>query len=159
MTVRDTLLAAIDARISACDVTVRDTILAAIAGVLEPFAREVEIEPVGDPIQLPALGITDAGHVVVERETDITRRIMTITIDGFVDGSGGRAPNAQRSALQAAVVSALMEDETLGGLVELIEDGALRMFTAMLSEQRRLGFAQDFEIQFTTSRVNPAVPA
>ena len=139
--------------------TVRDTIFAEIEARLTPLASEVEIEPAGDPVTLPALGITDAGHVVLEREADLTRRLMTITVDGFVDGAGGAAPTAERSALLASVVAALMSDETLGGTVELIEDGALRMFAAELADQRRLGFAQDFEIQFTTSRADPAEPA
>ena len=52
-----------------------------------------------------------------------------------------------------------MADETLGGTVELIDDDELRMFTATLASARRLGFAQDFTIQFTTSRGNPALPA
>lgn len=139
--------------------TVRDLIIAAIAAALADLALEVEIEPAGDPIEFPALGITDGGHTVLEREADTTRRSMTVTIDGFVDGAGGEAPTAARNLLLARVVAALLLDDELGAVVELIEDGDLRLFTATLSSVRRLGFAQDFEIQFSTSRADPALPA
>lgn len=139
--------------------TVRDMILAAIEAALLDLATEVEVEPAGDPMDFPALGITDGGHRVIEHEADITRYMMTVTIDGFVEGGGGKAPTAARNTLAANVVAAVMADETLGGTVELIEDADFRPFTATLSTQRRLGFAQDFDIQFTTARGNPAIAA
>ncbi|MBB6503212.1 hypothetical protein F4693_000161 [Sphingomonas endophytica] len=139
--------------------TVRDTILAAIVAALAPLAPEVELEPAGDPIDFPALGITDSGHRVLEREVDITRRVMTVTVDGFVEGEGGLAPTAARNRLHAAVVAALLDDGTLGGTVELIEDADARLFAAQLSSKRRLGFAQDFDVQFTTARADPALAA
>jgi hypothetical protein len=139
--------------------TVRDLIIAAIVAAVSPLAEEVEVEPAGDPIQYPALGITDSGHTVLDREAGITRRSMTLTIDGFVDGDGGAAPTAQRNALVASVVVALLTDPTIESVVELIEDGDLRLFTATLASVRRLGFTQDFEIQFSTSRADPALPA
>jgi hypothetical protein len=140
-------------------VTVCDDILAAFLAALEPLAEEVELEPASDPIDFPALGITDGGWRVLEHEADITRRVMIVTVDGFVEGEGGAAPTAARNTLQAAVVAAVMADETLGGTVELIEDADLRKFTAEMSTQRRLGFAQDFAVQFTTSRADPAQAA
>jgi hypothetical protein len=137
-------------------VTVCDTILAAFVAALAPLASEVELEPAGDPIDFPALGITDGGWRVLEHEADLTRRVMTVTVDGFVEGEGGAAPTAARNRLHAAVVAAMMADEMLGGTVELIEDADLRKFTAELSSRRRLGFAQDFDVQFTTARADPA---
>jgi len=79
--------------------TVRDQILAAIEAAIVYLAVEVEVEPAGDPSAFPALGITDAGHAVLEREVSLTRRAMTVTIDGFVDGAGGnrKAPAAPSS--------------------------------------------------------------
>lgn len=139
--------------------TVRDHILAAIKHALDGVAAELEVEPAGDPTEFPSLGITDDGHSVLEREASLTRREMAITIDGFVEGGDGDAPTAERNALIAHVVAALLADETLGGTVELIEDGDLRMFTATLASVRRLGFALGFTIQFTTSRADPALPA
>ncbi len=139
--------------------TVRDQILDAIEAAIADLATEVEVEPAGDPSAFPALGITDGGHTVLEHEASLTRRSMTVTVDGFVDGAGGKAPTAARNTLAAAVVAALLGDETLGGLVEIIDDGDYRPVTATLSSVRRLGFTQDFEIQFSTSRADPALPA
>jgi len=139
--------------------TVRDQILAAIEAAIADLATEVEVEPAGDPSEFPALGITDGGHTVLEHEASLTRRSMTVTIDGFVDGAGGKVPTAERNTLAAAVVAALLADETLGSLVEIIDDGDYRPVTATLSSVRRLGFTQDFEIQFSTSRADPALPA
>ncbi|PCG08689.1 hypothetical protein COA17_11065 [Sphingomonas ginsenosidimutans] len=139
--------------------TVRDIILAAIATRLAGLADEIEIEPAGDPTADTSLGVTMAGDHVIEREAALTRRVMTVTVDGFVVGEGGAAPTAARLALHAGVVAELMADETLGGTAELIDDADLRLFTATLSSERRLAFAQDFDIQFTTSRRDPALPA
>jgi hypothetical protein len=139
--------------------TVRDQILGAIEAAIADLAVEVEVEPAGDPSEFPALGITDGGHTVLEHEASLTRRSMTVTVDGFVDGAGGKAPTAERNTLAAAVVAALLGDQTLGSLVEIIDDGDYRPVTATLSSVRRLGFTQDFEIQFSTSRADPALPA
>ncbi len=139
--------------------TVRDRILAAIEAAIADLATEVEVEPAGDPSAFPALGITDGGHTVLEHEASLTRRSMTVTVDGFVDGAGGKAPTTERNTLAAAVVAALLGDETLGSLVEIIDDGDYRPVTATLSSVRRLGFTQDFEIHFSTSRADPALPA
>ena len=139
--------------------TLRDQILAAIVAALGDLAPEVEIEPMGDPSIYPSLGISDRGHSVLERDAVATRREMQLSIEGYVEGGGGEAPTAERNALHAAIVGALLIDETLAELVELIDDGDLQMWTATLASERRLGFAQDFAIQFTTSRTNPALPA
>ncbi len=141
------------------DLTVRDQIIDAIEAALLPLALEVEVEPAGDPSQYPALGINDGGHSPLEHEASITRYAMTVTIDGFVNGSGGKAPTRARNALVAAVGRALLTDPALAGLVEVIDDADLRFFTAALSSARRLGFALDFDIQFSTSRADPALPA
>ena len=139
--------------------TVRDLIINAIEAAIVGLAAEVEVEPAGDPMEFPALGITDGGHSVLEHEASATRRAMMLTIDGFVEGGNGKAPTAERNALAAAVVAALLGDETLGALIEVIDDGDYRPVTATLSSVRRLGFTQDFEIQFSTSRADPALPA
>lgn len=139
--------------------TVRDRIINAIEAAIADLAVEVEVEPAGDPIDFPALGITDGGHSVLEHEASLTRRSMMVTIDGFVEGGNGKAPTAERNALAAAVVAALLGDITLGELTELIDDGDYRPVTATLASVRRLGFTQDFEIQFSTSRADPALPA
>lgn len=139
--------------------TVRDEIDAAIATALTGLAPEIEFEPAGDPSQFPSLAVFAGGHVVIDREAGVTRYESEFTIEGYVEGDGGTAPSAERNALQAAVVAAIMADETLGGNVELLDDADCRFATATLASVRRLMFAQDFTIQFTTSRGNPALPA
>lgn len=139
--------------------TVRDDILQAIVEALTPLSREVEVEPTGDPSQFPGLAVYDDGHIVIEREFDATRYRMGLTVEGYVEGGDGFAPTRERNALHAGAVAALMADDTLGGLVELIEDGELRFMTATLSDARRLAFRQSFDVQFVTQRRNPALPA
>lgn len=139
--------------------TVRDRILAAIEAALAGTAEEIEIEPLGDPSAFPALGLFDNGDQLLEREAMLTRWSMSIMIEGFVAGATGKAPTRARNALDAAVVAAIMVDEQLGGLVELIEPGDRRNSTATLASTRRLAFTRDFDIQFTAQRNNPALGA
>jgi hypothetical protein len=138
--------------------TVRDLIIGAIEAALTPMAQLVEVEPAGDPDRFDALAIYDGGHVVLEREYDHTRYRMTLSIEGYVEEVGADAGKA-RSALHARAVRAIMSDEALLALIELVEDEDLRFMTAELASRRRLAFAQDFTIQFTTRRGDPAEPA
>lgn len=139
--------------------TVRDRIDAAIKAAIAGLAPEIEIEPAGDPSVFPSIAVFGGNHSVREREASLTRYETEYTIEGYVEGDSGAAPTAARNALQAAIVAAIMADETLGGTVELVEDADCRFATATLAEFRRLMFAQDFTIQFTTRRGDPALPA
>ena len=142
--------------------TVRDRILAAIEERATLLADEFEMEPSGDPSRFPSLAAFDGGHMVIDRDGMITRRVMTLTIEGYVQGADGWQPTRERNALHAALVAALVGEQgdhnpsTLGGIVEMIEDTDLRMATAVMASQRRLMFAQDFEITFVTNRIDPA---
>jgi hypothetical protein len=141
--------------------TVADQIDAAIAAALAtvPNDPEIEIEPAGDPTRFPALGVYAGDWRAIEYETDLIRWQMALFIEGFVQGGGGSAPTAERNALHAATVAAIMQDQALAALVEIIEPGDLQRSTATMADQRRLSFGQDFTVQFTTSRTNPALPA
>lgn len=141
--------------------TVADSIDAAFAAAIANVSGnpEIEIEPAGDPSRFPALGVLGGDWQPLEREANLVRWQAITTVEGFVQGGGGEAPTAERNALHANVVASIMADETLGGVVELIELGDLRRSTAVLAADRRLSFAQDFIVQFTTSRTNPALPA
>lgn len=141
--------------------TVADTIDAAFASALATVGGnpEIEIEPAGDPSRFPALEVYGGDWQVEEREADLIRWSMTVTVEGFVEGGGGAAPTQKRNALHADVVEKIMTDQALAGLVEIIEPGDVRRSHATLSNKRRLNFAQDFYVQFTTSRTNPAQPA
>ena len=141
--------------------TVADQIDAAIAAALATVSGnpEIEIEPAGDPSRFPALGVYGGNWHPIEYETDLIRWQTTLYVEGYVQGGGGAAPTAERNALHAEALAAIMTSETLAGLVELVEPGDLQRSTAMLADQRRLSFGQDFSIQFITSRTNPALPA
>lgn len=145
--------------------TVRDSIVdyatSALTTTLDTITDDplVEVEPDGDPDRFPSFAIFDNGHRVIEREASITRYRMTLTIEGYVTGGGGNDARVKRNELHAIAVAALMANDTFGGIIEEIEPTELRMATADLASQRRLMFAQDFEIDFTTKRTNPALPA
>lgn len=145
--------------------TVRDSIgdyaISALTTALATITATplVEVEPDGDPDRFPSLALYDIGHAVIEREASITRHRMRLTVEGYVSGGGGTDARTARNQLQALAVAALMANDTFGGIIEEIEPTELRMATADLSSQRRLMFAQDFEIDFTTKRTNPALPA
>ena len=136
---------------------VSDAIRAALAPVVAP--NDVEMEPAGDPDAFPALDLMINGWRVLEREANLTRRELSFTVGGYVERGDGLEASQERAELHAAAVAAIMTDPTLGGLVELTDDGDLRMHTAVLASVRRLAFAQDFVAQLTTSSTNPALPA
>jgi hypothetical protein len=138
---REQLLAIVDAR------------LAAVEGV-----ASYEAEPSGDPAEFPALASFDGGQQPTDdTEAGATRYVMGLTVEGYVEGGGGAPARAARSLLHARVVAALMTEPPLGGLAESIEEaGELRLDTAELASKRRLAFAQDFAIQFSTVRGDPA---
>ena len=142
--------------------TVKDAILAEIKVrllAMDPAPASVEIEPSGDPDEFDAIELYDDGDVILERDAACTRKQMSLRLSGMVEGSAGDAPTAARNDLHARCVAALLADGSLGGLVELIDEGDRRNATAILAEKRRLGFDQDFSIQFTTMRDNPALAA
>lgn len=130
--------------------------LIAIDQITNPAA--VELEPADDATIFPSLGVIITGARPLERETGLIRWEMNLTIDGFVEFGDGTEGSAARSALHAACIAALMGDDRFGGLIEQIDPEDFRFTTATLSSVRRLSFAQDFAIQFTTLRTNPALP-
>jgi hypothetical protein len=132
-------------------------LLAALPQLSDPAA--VELEPSGDPDTFPALGVMVTGAEPIEGECGTIRWQMGLTIEGYVENGDGAEASAERAGLHADAVAAIMADDTLGGLVENVEPGGFRFATAELASSRRLAFSQDFAIQFTTSRSNPALPA
>lgn len=130
--------------------------LAAVSQITDPAA--VELEPADDPTIFPGFGVMVAGARPIEREAGLIRWEMNLMIDGYVEFGDGTEGSAARSALHAACIAALMGDDRFGGLIEQIDPEDFRYSTATLSSVRRLSFAQDFAIQFTTLRTNPALP-
>lgn len=126
--------------------------LAAIPGI-----ACLEVNPSGDPDAFPALGLHDRGHRTIEAEAGATRYVMTLMVDGFVQGDG--ADGETLSALYADVVTALVTEapfDELPGAVESVDEGDTDTEIAELASERRLGFATSFEIQFSTPRGDPS---
>jgi hypothetical protein len=118
--------------------------------------QSYEAEPTGDPDGFPALALYQGDLTLIESETGSSRYRMTVSVMGFVEGGSGARARAERSNLYAATVKVLMADPTLDGLAETIEEsGDLALDGAELASDRRLGFAQDFEITFATVRGDP----
>lgn len=141
MSAREHLLAIIDARLTS---------------VVGDGSYEAEPSADPDPESYPALMMIDGGERNDEAETDATRKIMSITVEGYVHGDTGVEARAARNALHADVVAALLTEPPLDGLATRIEeDGELRMDVATLASVRRLAFAQDFTIEFATRRGDP----
>lgn len=129
-----------------------DLRLAAIAGLLE-----YERMPAGDPSQFPALQLFDNGEEPIDGEPGGTRLGGDFTLEGFVEGGSGAVAHDAALALHAAAVFALCGDGgTLGGIVETIEIvGKRRVDVAELASKRRIAWAQDFAITYSTRRGDP----
>jgi hypothetical protein len=130
---------------------------ARLQAIADANSGEYEREPSGDPTAWPAFSLIDDGHPApVDGEQDTTRYAMTAIVEVFAEGSSGAAVSAQLNELHAAVVAAVMADPLYDGLVETIEEGALKRTTAMLADRPRKGFRQEFTLTFPTRRGNPA---
>lgn len=131
-----------------------ETRLRAISGV-----AEVQINAAGDPTRFPALFIDDAGHVPDEgTEPQSTRYDMNLTIEGYAEGGGGRDAYAEINQLYVDVVATLLSEPPLDGLAEEVNEGPMRIATAILSKERRLGFSMDLKISFVADRAFPVAP-
>ena len=150
MTVLSTIYAEVDARMVA---------------IVQPDDGYYEREPSGDPDVFPALEVYDHGdELLPDQETGATRMELTFTVAGMVVGGSGSAAHDAMLALYGKAVTALCGDagSNLGGVpgVELIElVGRRRVDVAELASQRRLGFEQDFRVQYSTVRGDPSQPA
>ncbi|MCK0531453.1 hypothetical protein [Sphingobium agri] len=139
----------------------RETIFAEIERRLNDIAgiQLVERMPSGDPDAFPCLSIFDGNQEVVEEGSAHTRHSLTVMLEGFVEGASGANVHAALSALYADAVVALITEPPLGGLAETISEAGMRVSVAELASKRRLGFGLDIQIEFSTQRGNPAMPA
>lgn len=136
--------------------SVRETIFAAIEAALGPTgAIEIERMPSSDPASFPALHIMDDGQGQLEGEAGATRYGMAISIEGYVEGSGGSAMHTALNTLHAATVAAIIGLIPTVTVIEDIQEGDLRTAVAPLASAARLAFSQDFTITFATRRGQP----
>lgn len=139
-----------------------DTRLAAVAAAV---AGSYERMPSGDPDTFPALEGYDHGDSPdEENDSGGTRLNLEVTVAGLVQGASGAAAHNALIDLHARTVKALCGDASanLGGVagVESIEIfGRRRVDVAELASKRRLGFEQDFRIQYSTVRGDPSQAA
>lgn len=141
---------------------VREDILAEMASRLQAVAgvQEFARESTGDPTKFPALFLTEGPMESRTLESGTQGYAMSILIEGYVNGGDGAEAAAARNDLYAASAAALLADnQTLGGMVHHIEERRFRPSVAELSNKRRAAFELEVEVQFSTMRGNPALPA
>lgn len=137
--------------------SVRETIYAAIEAALlaDTSAAEVERMPSTDPISFPALHIMDDGQNQIEGEAGSTRYGLALSVEGYVEGTGGSAMHTQLNMLHAQTVAAIIALIGMVPAIGDIDEGDLRVAVAPLASARRLAFSQDFTITFATRRGQP----
>jgi len=119
-------------------------------------ATETELMPSSDPVSFPARHIFDGGHRLIEQEAGSTRYALDLTVEGYLEASGGHEALIALNDLYAATVRALITEPPLGGLAETIDEGDLRITVAPLASKQRLAFALDLVVTFSTRRDDPA---
>lgn len=141
--------------------THRNAIFADVIERLEAIedAAETELMPSADPVEFPARHVFDGGHTPIDLDASDTRYSLDFTVEAYVEQAGGTEAHAALNDLYTATVCALVSDPPLGGLVETIDEGALRITVAPLASKQRLAFALDFTVTFATKRDDPAQPA
>lgn len=126
--------------------------VSAISGV-----EEVLVNASGDPTRFNAVFITDSGHSPDSNtEPGATRYSMRLTIEGYVEGGEGREATSNINDLYLDVVNAIMTDDVLQSLCEVLDEGEMRVATVVLAKTRRMGFELELDIQFVADRTNPA---
>lgn len=140
--------------------TVRDMIDDGLEAALSTVSgpRAIDFDPPGEPDTFPDLAVFRGADREIEREAHLSRREGVFTVEGSVQNIG-RDARTDLTALHAASVAAIMIDQTLGGIVELIDPTDCRWMPRRLADTSILTFAQDFVIQFVTVRNDPALPA
>lgn len=139
------------------DIAARQAVIDAVfarLGEIDDIA-ELDINPSGEPSRFRALYLVEEDQDANDMtEPEATRYTLSLTIEGYVQGGGGPAATAARSALYLDVVAALM-GEPLHELVEEIHEGRMRLATTVLAKERRLGFALGIKIIFPATSILP----
>ena len=133
-----------------------------------PGLAAFELLPPQQPSVYPSLSIDDLGQRRDETDATHSRYVLTLQATGIVQGhpgpdgaDAGRDAHAKANALYADVVRAIMADPSplaeAGGMVELIDEGALSIDISALSVDTTISFTIDFEIQFTNRSHDPSL--
>ena len=142
-------------------IAVREAIFAEIEARLIAIgdADETERLPSGDPISFPARHIYDFGQTQEYSDTGVTRYTLSVVVEGYVAGHSGPEAHGALHALYANTIAVLVSEPPLGGLVETIDEGDLRIDVADLASERRLAFSLQLTITYPTRRGDPAQAA
>lgn len=135
----------------------REAIFAALETVLGtiPGIASVERMAPGEPSEFPAIMIEDVGQQRIPGEVGSSRYALQAVVEAYVVGEVNA--HGQLNEIYVEVVKAITAEPPLGGLVDEINEGGLRVAVATLASKRRLGFALDIEIEFSADRENPSV--
>ena len=125
------------------------TTLGAVSGVIE-----LSFAPPGDPNKFPALHVDDEGEDILAQDWFSTRANLTLSVTGYVKGSGSDTHKEARK-LDAAVVTALMANPTVGGLATMIDLGSLLIEPVQLASDRTVSFRRTFSVNFSFKTTDP----
>lgn len=121
---------------------------------LAPLALEVELSASSEPQRFPALHLDDDGETVTSQDWQATRCQLQFTIVGYALGAGREGARVARN-LDAAVVGAVMADQTLGGLATQINLGPLSIERVKLAAKPGVTFSRQMDVDFSFQSINP----
>jgi hypothetical protein len=121
---------------------------------LSPLAVEVELSPSGEAQSFPALLIDDEGEQILQQDWQTVRARLLLSVEGSVLGGGADGQRTARN-LDAAMVAALMADQSLGGLATLINLGAATFQRVKLASKPGVQFQRQLDIEFSYLTTDP----
>ena len=145
--------------------SIRSTILSAVAGVFAAGVGGVPADQVfrgrARPVGVfPALcwqATDDDG--ADNSSTGLDRYILTLEVEGFVEGATDAAADEAAEALDAAVAHALLANVNLGGADDIRAGSASFQPDRLEAKGCNATFSRSFEIEFFTRSGDPFAAA
>ena len=131
-----------------------DTRLAALVP-----SGEYERMPAGDPSRFPAIHVFDQDDArdMDGGEAGTAPHVLSVGIDGYVEGAGGAAAHGAANALYSSVIEALFTEPVLDSLAHEITEQRVQFTVAERASKRRCAFSLDLTIHYATRRGSPQV--
>lgn len=126
----------------------------AVLTLLTPLATEVELSATAEPESFPALQIDDDGETIADQDWSVARCKLLLSVVGYTLGAGREGHRLARN-LDAAVVAALMADQTLGGLATQIDLGGAAFERVKLASKPGVTFRRQLDIDFSFRTTDP----
>lgn len=131
---------------------VLDWLTETIQGVVGPNG-EFDVNAPGEPSNFPAIYAEESEQSADDgTEPGATRYELTVEFEGYVAGGKGIEAAAERSALYEALITAILDGAGWPPCIEEIHEGSMRLATATLADERRLGFNLTVTINFVVRR-------